>query len=428
MTRYNLVAACALVILAAASAYHSVLFMRRPDLWWPVLLAFAGSLGISLAAWLSNPTPPSRLPGRRVGVVVPSYNEDHDALMACLESLAAQTRRPDVVWVIDDCSPDETVVQRVATWAIDYADVLDVRVRRMTENRGKRWAQHTAFVSDLDVDVWVTVDSDTRLEPDALEHLLGPFVDGEVTAVAGRLAGWNWDTNRLTRAVDLEFAASFATGRAGAGLYGAVVVACGGLAAYRGDLVRRHLEDYLGETFRGREVKAGDDRRLTQYALASGRTVYQETALGWTLLPERWSHLTRQRVRWLASWWRGTLWCVRNLPFGWGLVTVAVQAASLAVTTVTIPLVVAAVVRRPWVAVWLSVYLVAMTSVRVLRVVAVDLPGRPVRGRVVQLAWAPVVVIVNLTVGLWLRWWSLRHVFTASWGTRQVVEVEAPSP
>ena len=41
---------------------------------------------------------------RRVVAVVPFYNEDPQFFRECLESFARQTRPPDVLWLLDDCS------------------------------------------------------------------------------------------------------------------------------------------------------------------------------------------------------------------------------------------------------------------------------------------------------------------------------------
>src|SRR5262245_37417059 len=198
----------------------------------------------------------------RVGIVVPFYNEDPDYFTGCLASITRQTRPPDAVWLIDDGSRDPRCLEIARSFAL-LKHPFEVHVVHQ-ENAGKRHAQANAFRNDR-ADIWLTCDSDTILADEAIEEGLKPFCDRRVYAVAGLTLGHNWKRNVLTRIIDIEFVNSFLIGRASASRSGSVIVACGTIAFYRDKVVYDHLDDYLNETFCGKPVKAGDDRRLTQY-------------------------------------------------------------------------------------------------------------------------------------------------------------------
>ena len=68
----------------------------------------------------------------------------------------------------------------------------------------KRLAQLTTFQDDP-ADVFVTMDSDTVLDRNALAEGLKPFADPRVQSVAGVGVALNWNRNLLTRLTNLWF-------------------------------------------------------------------------------------------------------------------------------------------------------------------------------------------------------------------------------
>src|SRR5262249_45363353 len=144
---------------------------------------------------------------------------------------------------------------------------------RLPENVGKRDALATGFRADTDADIFLCVDSDTVLDRDAIAAGLRPFTDERTTGVAGFVSAQNWSRNVLTRLIDLRYVAAFLAERAAYSFFGAVLCCCGSLAFYRADVVRANLDDFVDQRFLGRVATYGDDRRLTNYALRSGRVV-----------------------------------------------------------------------------------------------------------------------------------------------------------
>ena len=119
------------------------------------LIAWFSVLAISLLqctlSWLARAYA-GPVPGGRVAVVVPCYNEDAALLVRVLESIRQQTLLPDEVIVVDDGS------------TASYADVIsrfpDVTWLRQ-ENREKH-AQAAGFRHAPWADFYVTIDSTAR--------------------------------------------------------------------------------------------------------------------------------------------------------------------------------------------------------------------------------------------------------------------------
>ncbi len=273
--------------------------------------------------------------------------------------------------------------------------------------------------------MFFTIDSDTILEPDAIERGLVPFDDPNVQGVAGLLFGFNWNRSLLTRLLDLDFSSSFLVGKAAMTPLGSVLVTCGSLAAYRAPLCREHARDLLHERFLGAEVRNGDDRKLTQYALLRGKVVQQETCVGRVALPESLGHLMRQRTRWSTSYFRGTLWMLGHMPptriaFWLSLWhgTIFVLQTALLVGL----LLYARGVDWAVVAVAFVLYVGLASYVRAARYVAFrrsDMTGAQ-QTRVFLLS--PLVSVLYTFVLVPVRYFALTKLRSSSWRTRARVE------
>jgi len=272
---------------------------------------------------------------RTVVVAVPVYNEDVTLLHRNLLSLLTQTRRPDGIYVVDDGS-DKADYTELRTWFIQEASRVDVAVQWVkTPNRGKRRAQSEAFKNTPDATIYVTVDSDAILDPNAIEEGLKPFMDRRVQSVCGVVFALNNRSTLLARFTDLLFVTNQLTDRSSMSAVGSVLVNSGVLAFYRAEVIRDNLEGYLNETFLGRPVEFSDDSMLTLYALMRGKTVQQPSSFVFTNMPEIFSHHERQQERWMRgsfirSWWR-----LRYLPvMSWGFMRQLLGWVQLAMTSV----------------------------------------------------------------------------------------------
>ena len=358
--------------------------------------------------------------GHRVAVIVSFYNEDPRAFLRCLESIQAQSRPADEIWVIDDGSSDD-ICLRIARTAL--LGTPGASIHRRPTNAGKRYGQAFAFARAR-CDILMTVDSDTVLDREAIAQGLVPFADPEVKAVAGTVRALNHRANLLTRLVDLRYANAFSFERAAYSHVGSVVCCCGSLSFFRADVVRAQLEDFLSQTFLGVHIQYGDDRRLTQYALLAGKVVLQDTSVGYTLVPERLSHYRRQQLRWNKSFFRESLWALRRFgprrwPFWISLVELAVWlgfSASLLTAVYIHPLVTHHMI--PW---HYGAYAIVLAYARNVRYF-----GRPDETMAWQLstfALAPLYALLHVILLTPLRLWALLTLRRTQWGTRGSVEV-----
>ena len=103
-----------------------------------------------------------------VAVIVPAYNAAR-YLNQTLASVVAQTVRPTLVIVVDDCSNDET--SKVAD---SWQEHLPLSVIRLDRNVGPGGARHEAILS-TDVSLLALLDADDYWFPDHLEVMLACY-------------------------------------------------------------------------------------------------------------------------------------------------------------------------------------------------------------------------------------------------------------
>jgi hyaluronan synthase len=351
-------------------------------------------------------------------------NEDPTTFRALLDSLAGQSRLPQRLHVVDNGSTNDDCQHVFATWALTAPAGIELEYT-VVGKVGKRAAQVIAFDADPAADLFVTLDSDTVLDPHALREGVAPFSRTDVTSVAGLLLSLNQGKNLLTRLVDLSFVMSFLNGRAAWSRLGSVVVNCGGLAFYKAEVVRKYRDEYLTQTVWGRRVASGDDRMLTCFSLLEGRTVMQERSIGYTLMPENLWHLTRQRVRWWRSFWWGGGWLIMRFPptkAAWWMVLW--QFASFGLYTFVLPVVlfVHPVETRGF-ALPFVVYTASLAYVRSVRYLVVRRPEQSYASQLFTFALAPLSSLLNLFLCSALQYAGLATFLKTGWSTRASVEV-----
>ncbi|MFI8535377.1 glycosyltransferase [Streptomyces aquilus] len=432
--RSGMVLSAAVTLLAAAAwaAHHAVQAAnygnttgsRLAVVWGVTFLLLLAQTLMYHAERTHRPTTRARrqLDALHVAVLVPVYNEDPGYLRLGLESLLAQTRRPTSVHVVDDGSTngDYANLRAWFTWAAAEAGITATWQR--TSNGGKRHAQAAAVRVSPDADVYVTVDSDSCLAPNAIEEILLPFARPKVQSVAGIVLATNHRTNLLTRVTDLWFTTGQLTDRSALSAMGAVLVNSGPLAAYRGAVVRDNLDSYLNETFMGRPVMFSDDSLLTLYALLRGRTVQQPSAVVFTALPEKASHFGRMYMRWMRGSTIRSLWRLRYLPItGWAYwahlirwFTVALSTTVLGWLLIVEPLKYG---NRPPVSFLLVPVLIGWAQA--LRYLGVIRSDERIRHRALTWLLMPSAVLASWTVLRAMRWYGMATCARTGWGTRQ---------
>lgn len=363
-----------------------------------------------------------QLDALHVAVLCPVYNEDPGYLELGLQSLLGQTRRPNSVHIVDDGSTS-TDYATVRTWWLTAAAAADIRTTwERTPNRGKRHGQATGALASPEADVYVTIDSDACLAPDALNQLLAPFARADVQSVAGVVIASNNRVNLLARITDLWFVVGQLVDRSALSAMGSVLVNSGPLAAYRAPVVRDNLDSYLNETFLGRPVGFSDDSLLTLYALLRGRTVQQTSAVVFTAMPETVSHHLRQYLRWMRGSTIRSLWRMRYLPINrWAYWAHLLRWFQMTLSTCVLVWLMAveplAYGHQPPATFLLVPLLIGWAQgLRYLSIVRSD---ERLRSRAMTWALMPLAVVWAWTVLRAVRWYGMATCARTGWGTRQ---------
>ena len=221
-----------------------------------------------------------------VAVLIPAYNEEkviERTVRSVLESDYPNLR----AIVIDDGSKDRTAeVTREAF----QKEIADGRVTVLTKpNSGKADALNYAL-EHVTEELFVGIDADTIIAPDAISRLVPHFRDSRVAAMAGNAKVGN-RVNLWTRWQALEYITSQNFERRALNTLNAVSVVPGAIGAWRTADVRA-AGGYHHDT-------VAEDADLTMALLQAGyRVNYEDRALAYTEAPTTANGLMRQRFRW----------------------------------------------------------------------------------------------------------------------------------
>ncbi|MFK0068159.1 bifunctional polysaccharide deacetylase/glycosyltransferase family 2 protein [Streptomyces sp. NPDC091046] len=217
---------------------------------------------------------------RPVSVIVPAYNEK-ECIEATLRSLARSTHPIEII-VVDDGSTDGTA---------EIAESLGlpgVRVVRQA-NAGKPAALNNG-VRHARYDIVVMMDGDTVFEPDTVRHLVQPFADPAVGAVAGNAKVGNRRT-LIGAWQHIEYVMGFNLDRRMYDLLRCMPTIPGAIGAFRREAV-------LQVGGMSHDTLAEDTDITIALHRAGWRVVYEEHARAWTEAPGSLGQLWSQRYRW----------------------------------------------------------------------------------------------------------------------------------
>jgi cellulose synthase/poly-beta-1,6-N-acetylglucosamine synthase-like glycosyltransferase/spore germination protein YaaH/peptidoglycan/xylan/chitin deacetylase (PgdA/CDA1 family) len=223
----------------------------------------------------------------RVAVLIPAYNEEkviERTIQAALDSDYPNLR----VIVIDDGSKDRTLeIARRAFAAEEAAGKIVILTK---PNGGKAEALNFGLEHIGDAELFVGIDADTIIAPDAILRMVPHFLDPKVGAIAGNAKVGN-RVNLWTRWQALEYITSQNFERRALNTMGAVSVVPGAIGAWRVEAVSQ-AGGYHVDT-------VAEDADLTMALLRNGyRVEYEDMALAFTEAPTTANALMRQRFRW----------------------------------------------------------------------------------------------------------------------------------
>ncbi|MBU2951278.1 glycosyltransferase family 2 protein [Tamlana agarivorans] len=235
-----------------------------------------------------------------VTIIVPAYNEGKqvwDTLISLAKSDFPEEKLQ--LLAIDDGSKDDTW-----QWMLKAKEQLGNRLEicKQSENKGKRHALYRGFNQGTG-EIFVTVDSDSIVNPDTVRLLVSPFVNNEKCgAVAGNIRVLNNKKALLPKMLDVSFVLSFEFVRSAESTLNSVLCTPGALAAYRRSEVFACLPEWINQTFMGKPSDIGEDRALTNMILKQGKHVlFQRNAYAYTNVPEKYQGLYKMFIRWGRS-------------------------------------------------------------------------------------------------------------------------------
>ena len=263
-------------------------------------------------AFLYKPVPDS---GYRpsVSVIVPVYNEEAD-IGNTIDSILNSDYPKDKfeLVVVDDKSKDNSL-EVINKKRIEHN--FSFKVISLDKNGGKRSAMAEGF-KQCSGEIFVFVDSDTTVKPDTLKMLVQPFTDQKVYSVAGNGVVLNASEKNvnslLVRFQKLWYAESFRIIKATESVFNMVTCCSGVLAAYRSDKVKLVVDEWVNDRFFGCSFESSDDRQMTNLMLRlGGKSVFQSTALAYTIAPQNFKKFLTQQVRWGRGYFRGEVFAAK---------------------------------------------------------------------------------------------------------------------
>ena len=277
------------------------------------VLMSARLLGIGALATFDRLRTPAPLGGPdykpKVTVIVPAFNEEKVIENTVRSVLASDYPNLRTI-VVDDGSKDATSAVVQEKFA---QEIADGRVLLLTKaNAGKAEALNHAL-KHTDDEIYVGIDADTVIAPNAISILVPHFADAKVAAVAGNAKVGN-RVNLWTRWQALEYITSQNFERRALNVFGAVSVVPGAIGAWRVSAVRE-AGGYHTDT-------VAEDADLTMSLLENGwRVVNEDRALAFTEAPTNARGLMRQRFRWsfgiLQAVWKHGAAIRRRSRLGW---------------------------------------------------------------------------------------------------------------
>jgi len=200
------------------------------------------------------------------------------------------------------------------------------------QNVGKRHVQEIAWLLWMErvkaglaraAKLYVTVDSDTVLDENAIYRIALNFRNPDVGAATGYVDVGNWADNWLSRLIDMRYWSAFHVERAAQSFWRCVMCCSGPLAAYKADVADLVMDMYTNQMFRGNRCTFGDDRHLTNLILEKGYEVVMDpTAHCLTDVPTKvLKEYLPQQKRWSMSFYREMLWSLEGLKSHSGYMT-----------------------------------------------------------------------------------------------------------
>jgi poly-beta-1,6-N-acetyl-D-glucosamine synthase len=247
----------------------------------------------------------------KVSILVPAYNESQ-TIEPALESLLQLDYPEYEVLVINDGSTDDTLL-RARRYEGCHGKCT---IKAIDKKNGGKWSAHNTGFKQAQGELILCIDSDSRLDPHSLKHMVKRMISLRVDAVAGQMRVRN-RVNLITRLQGLEYLMANGAVRLGQGYCANVLIVPGPIGLFRRTAMEQVFCRYtsakepLGPDagpFEGDTFAEDFDLSLSVLCLG-GDIVYEPDALSFTKAPASHFALVNQRYRWI----RGSLQVLRKL-------------------------------------------------------------------------------------------------------------------
>jgi len=226
----------------------------------------------------------------RVSVLIACYNEEK-TLKRSIETLLAQSRKPDEIVIVDDGSTDGTR-EILESFGAEIKPVF------LPKNTGNKSYAQEAGLKEVTGDIFITTDADTLLHTDFIREMSKAFEDPEVHAAAGYIISIR--NNWITASRELDYVMGQDVYKSGQAHLRAVHVIPGAAGAFRTATFKKHVKfdhDTLTE-----------DLDFT-YQLHEGgyRIAFVKSAVVYTQDPSSIPAYVKQERRWMGGSWQNFL-------------------------------------------------------------------------------------------------------------------------
>lgn len=248
------------------------------------------------SSWLLLAMLPRKISAKNItpsiSVIVPAYNEEKNIASTVESILSAVYPGKKEIIVVNDGSTDGTgeIVK-------EYSK-MSKNVRMIETNHiGKAKAINAAIKKSKN-EIFIVLDADTEIEPDALIEIVKPFSEKKVAAVATTLRV-KFSMNPLTWFQHFEYAISTGWRYVVDNVRGSCIVP--GFCAFRKSMLAE-VGGLKGNT-------AVEDYDICMYLKKAGYEIRMvPTSIAYTKVPETIAGWVKQRIRWT----RGTLQVMRK--------------------------------------------------------------------------------------------------------------------
>ena len=242
-----------------------------------------------------------------VSIITPVYNEDPQIFTQALSSWK-RNNPTEIIAVIDHT--DKKCIEIFKEFKKEFPNAVLI----VTNIPGKRPAL-AAGIKVAKSEIVVLVDSDTLWTKNVIRNGLPPFHDKRVAGVATYQSVLNPKTfaqKIFDVQLDMRYRHEYPFLAASGG---ALVCLSGRTAFYRKAVITPMLDELVNETFMGKKVISGDDKRLTYLVLEKGfRVAFQSNSHVYTPGMETLRAYLKQRLRWTRNGLRADLGAIGK---GW---------------------------------------------------------------------------------------------------------------